>query len=1059
MNDNIIINTISKLHFIIVSALLFIFLTLSISFILLQNGVYLKNISLPNLQIKKLYIKWNEKLNISIQEAKITKNSKKEKSEINLEQVNKIFKSLLLFDNWFQKIEINKISFSDINASFRYVDGEDGYLIASSNDFSLRSSLFFQSHLFNAKIDEFHDYKRNIKINGNIIFDGYYNMELISSLSVNINNDIELQVYTVANREKLLYKVESKKNIKNIKHTIEMLGMPDAIKYWAYDAIEMSDAQLKGVYGWLEYDRLQDAYKNIHVLAVVNNLSYTYNPKLEPIVSKRTELEFKNGIFYIRPREAYQYGFYLDKSWLKIDFTKEEELLSIILLFKGKVNNDLLYLLSTYDIELPFLQHSGSVDTNLKIEVGLRDIDVTAKGDFYTKEANFNYLGLNIDIFDARIFLDNYDVTIKNMYSKYKDIATAVVDVEFDTKNNKGKIDFRAEDINFKDIGLNLKKSKEPLKITYNISNNQDIINVQNSTWEFKGQSIDVERLSIPFYLDTLVALIPTTLLNIDSLASAYASGTFSLNPIRTDLDIDLLKFTFNDIKMRQSSASLKVRYDNKFIISSNEKIRVYDNNLNYALDEITLEIEEDRFQMLDTIFRIEDLVNTEFNTEYFFSTNSGTINLKNLKIKNSELGEIFSSKDAINLQISLDKNETMIRANEFNIDYVLKENAWKLKLNSLQNIAKKSKLLQDYNITNGNFTIYKNSTDKNSQFLANTKYPYKLLVVENKPIENYMIKGIVHNDSGDISLNINSSVDINISKDIIKVNANSIGIDINEVLNYFDDRDSGSEKKGKNVIFSSRDCYLYISKDRHVISDSIDLQYFDEIVSAQLAHKNGGAGFELKNGKFYLYGEDFNDEFMEKLFALSKFKDGAFSFFMAGSPKEYDGIMQIKNTTILDYKILNNVLAFVNTIPSLVTFSIPGYSKNGLEVKSAYLYFHTKDDIFRIQDISLDSKEMDIVGRGTASFKHNDISLKLNLKTDLGSSVSKIPLVGYIILGEDTVSTSMKISGKLNDPDVKSLIAKDIVVAPLNIIKRILLLPFHLIKSDEEMEEVEEVE
>ena len=120
-------------------------------------------------------------------------------------------------------------------------------------------------------------------------------------------------------------------------------------------------------------------------------MEYTYNLALEPVVAKSTELEFKDGILFIRPKEAYQYGFYLNKSWLKIDFSKKEELLTLFLLFNGKVNKDLLYLLNTYQIKLPFLQNSGSVDTNLKIEVGLRNIDVTAKGDFFTKKANFNY--------------------------------------------------------------------------------------------------------------------------------------------------------------------------------------------------------------------------------------------------------------------------------------------------------------------------------------------------------------------------------------------------------------------------------------------------------------------------------------------------------------------------------------------------------------------------------------------------------------------------------------------------------------------------------------------
>ena len=41
-----------------------------------------------------------------------------------------------------------------------------------------------------------------------------------------------------------------------------------------------------------------------------------------------------------------------------------------------------------------------------------------------------------------------------------------------------------------------------------------------------------------------------------------------------------------------------------------------------------------------------------------------------------------------------------------------------------------------------------------------------------------------------------------------------------------------------------------------------------------------------------------------------------------------------------------------------------------------------------------------------------------------------------------------MKITGKLSNPDVKSLIAKDIAVAPINIVTRALLLPYDLIKS-----------
>ncbi|NOR57098.1 MAG: hypothetical protein GQ474_01075, partial [Sulfurimonas sp.] len=936
------------------------------------------NISLPNLQVKKLYIKWNEKLNISIQEAKIIKNSKETKTDISLEEVNKFFKSLLLFDNWFESIEINNILFNDISASFKYQDGKDGFLTASSKNFSFRSSLFFESHYFNAKIEEFHDYKRKIKITGNLIFDGYYNIELLSALNVNINNDIKLKVYVLADKKKLSYTVDSKKSIKSIKHTIEMLGMPKEVKYWAYDAIKTSDIDLKSAYGWVDYDKLSEAYKNVRVLAIANNLEYIYNPELEPVVTKKTKLEFKDGVLFIRPKDAYQYGFYLDKSWLKIDFSKKEELLTLFLLFEGKVNKDLLNLLKTYKIDLPFLQNSGSVDTNLKIEVGLRNVDVTAKGDFFTKKANFNYLGLDIDIFNARIFLNNYDVKIDKMHSKYKDIATADVDVRFDAKKSEGTIDFDVEDINFKDLNLRLKKADTPLKVTYKISNKQDTIDAHNSTWIFKGKDVEVDRLTIPFDLKTLVAQIPTTPLRIKNLASAYASGTFALNPIRADFDVDLLKFVLHDVKMDQSSASLKVIYDEKLIITSNEKIRLNANNLDYVLGDTVLEIGQEEFKILNSTAKIKDLASAKFSAQYIFKNDSGTIKLKKLKFKNKDLGDIFSSDNEIKLHVMSNNKKTEIEAKEFNAQFMLKDKGWRLKFNSLKNISNKSKLLQDYNVTNGNFTLYKNHTDKDIQFSANTKYPYKLLVVQNKPIENYMIKGHIDKNTKDILLNVNSSVDVRVSKEI-KVTANKIGLNIDEILNYVNDRNSTGEA-GKNIIFDSKDCYVYISKDRHAISDTIQLQYFNNIVSAQLEHKNGHAGFEFKEGKFYLYGDDFNDRFMDKLFALSKFKDGKLSFSMHGKTNDYNGLMHIKNTTILDYKILNNILAFVNTIPSLVTFSLPGYSKKGLEVKRAYINFNSKDDVFDITDISLDSKEMDIVGRGTASFAKNEIDIDLNL-------------------------------------------------------------------------------
>ncbi len=1046
MNDNIIINAISKIHFIIVSFLSFIFILLCVIFILLQNGLYLESISVANVKIKKLYIKWNEKLNISVEETYIIKKNSQTDTPIKYKTVKKIFKEMVLFDNWFESITLHKIIFNDISGSFRYANGESGYLIASSPEFSLKSTLSYEVDFLNININSFKDTQRNIALSGNILINTQY-PEVITSLNIDINNDASLNLYAYLNQKKVFYTLESLKNITDIQHIINLFSLDEAVKYWAYDAIEMSNATLKSAHGWLEYEKMDEAYKNIYIKAVVNDLNYIYNKDVDAIHSKYTILEFKNGILFIYPKEAYTYDFYLDKSWLKIDFTQKEELLTLELLFKGVVNKDLLHLLSTYQINLPFVQNTGSVDTSLQILVNLRTIDVTAKGDFFTQSANFTYLGLNLDINNTYVVLNNYDVAIKDMYVKYKDIMSSVVNVNFDAKESTGVIDFNIEDISFKELDLRLEPHNKPLHAVYRIDKENDRISIDQSYWKFKTIDLSVDPMDVKFDLDTLKAEIPITYVQAKKMGSAYVSGEALLNPLHIDLDVDVLKFAHSGVKLSDTNAPLKFVYDKKVIISSKNDTRFIIDNMEYILAKSTLSIQNNHLNIKQSALQIGNILKTDLSGVYDFNNDTSVIHLNNLNIQNKSLGEIFSNINQTTLQMQYKNKNLTLHSKEFDIDYILNDNSWKLQFNSLNTIAKQSKILNDYNLSEGNFTLYKNVYNDQIHFDADIIYPYHFLVEDDEPLKEYHING-TYGDT--INLTVNNSIDVNISKSI-HISANQVGVNINDVVKFFNDRNETNSSKSKkpNIILNAKNSYIFVSKNRHIISDTIDLQYYNNITTAQLRYKEGSAGFELENDTFHLHGDKFNDTFMENLFALSKFKNGSLAFSMQGSTQEYEGVFYVTDTIILDYKVLNNILAFVNTIPSLVTFSLPGYNTHGMAVKDAYMHFKAKNNVFEISDIFIDSKELDILGRGSANFNTNTIDLQLNLKTDLGSSISKIPVVGYILLGDDTVSTTLKITGTLEDPKVESLLAEDIIVAPLNIIKRTFLLPYHLITGE----------
>lgn len=1017
----------------------------------MQNGIYIDNISIPNIEVKKLYIKWNEKIDLSIEEAKITTDKDKKNAPIDYRKIHNTFKQLALLENWFGKISIHKINIDDISANFEYKYGQSGFLNASSPDFLLKSSLFFESDLLNIHIDEFRELKRKIDIHGNIILNTKM-LEVTSIVFININDDASFKVFVDADTKKLHYTLESLKNISSTKHILKILNLPVELKYWTQDAIEMSSLSIDSLYGWLDYENLNKAYKNIYVRATAHDLFYSYDKQLAPIQTANTELEFKNGILFIRPKQAYTYNFFLDKSWLKIDFTSPQELLTLNLLFKGVLNKDLLKVLNRYKIKLPFLQHRGVVDTNLKLVVNLKTIDVTAKGDFFTKKANFDYLGLNIDIVDAYISLDNNDIEIKDMIAKYKNIAMAKVDVIFNAKESIGKIKFKIESLALEDAALRLNTTKEPLKVIYNITPAQDTVNLAKSEWVFKEHSVNVDELSLPFNLKKLRATIPITSLSVPNLFSALVSGEVLLRPNKLNLDVDILNYAYNGIELSQSNAPLKILYDGEINIISKEDIRFNAADLEFILHKTSVNIIEESIDVKYSSFDIKELLKTRFSGNYNFKNSRGVVNIDSIEIKDKSIGDIFSNQDTLTLSIEALDNKLSLKSEELDIDYIQRDKTWRLKLNSLAKVSQYSKLLREYNLTDGDLTIQKSIDSPKIKFYSKIKYPYKILSNDdNTLIEEYKIKGSIDKSSKDISLNINNSIDVNISSDI-QITAENIGVNIGAVIDFLNANSTNSDKKmDKNINLSAKDSYLYIGENRQIISDNINLQYFNNILNAQLTHKDGSAGFKFENSEFYLYGDKFNDEFMENLFAFSKFKGGDLSFSINGTTKEYNGIFYIKNATIIEYKLLNNIFAFINTIPSLVTFSLPNYDKDGLAVKSAYINFHFKDDILNVNDIYLDSKEIDILGRGTASFKYDSVDLKLNLKTDLGSSLSKIPVVGYILLDKDSISTSLSVKGKLSDPEVRTLIAQEIIIAPLNIIKRTLLLPLHLFTEDEE--------
>jgi len=74
-------------------------------------------------------------------------------------------------------------------------------------------------------------------------------------------------------------------------------------------------------------------------------------------------------------------------------------------------------------------------------------------------------------------------------------------------------------------------------------------------------------------------------------------------------------------------------------------------------------------------------------------------------------------------------------------------------------------------------------------------------------------------------------------------------------------------------------------------------------------------------------------------------------------------------------------------------------------------------------------------------------MNIAIQTARELGKVVGSVPILGYILMGDDkSMTVGLKITGPLSKPVVKTSAAKEILKLPLDLIKRTLQSPGHIL-------------
>ncbi len=450
------------------------------------------------------------------------------------------------------------------------------------------------------------------------------------------------------------------------------------------------------------------------------------------------------------------------------------------------------------------------------------------------------------------------------------------------------------------------------------------------------------------------------------------------------------------------------------------------------------------------------------------------------IRFKNEETGQI---KDKLinldNLNISYANNIMTLNANYLdNNNSLFLDNSTNFDTNMSSGFVYVSHFFVDHNLDIKNELI-PYSVDFGGHLKINIP-KYDFIYIKDKSKHNLSVGklnkllGKMNNIVDKKLANGNIIIDSTDNLQSLNVVVNDLGINMSSKL--FEEYDKGKKALDSSIVQKNTNYIkteipkislkLYNSK---ISLDSVDLN--SSVVVGEINKRNIDIQYRPDNEKniidFHKHGDnlslrakDVSGLFMKHIVKRDIFDNGLFDINIDGNSTNLTGSVYVRNTTVKDVKILNNLITFVNTTPAIINpilvlptlfrMSEMNFDTNGYYIKDGYLNFdyEYKTKIINLPSYYTKSKMMDFKGRGTIDVGRETLHLPIDVifLKDYSKLINKIPILGYIILGDDkNFVTNVDITGTFDQQDFETYAVKNASEGALNAIKRTFNTPFRL--------------
>ncbi len=418
------------------------------------------------------------------------------------------------------------------------------------------------------------------------------------------------------------------------------------------------------------------------------------------------------------------------------------------------------------------------------------------------------------------------------------------------------------------------------------------------------------------------------------------------------------------------------------------------------------------------------------------FTFNIGNQNISTIQNKKSRVYYIdfdntsFIDLPSLKLYIRLKENSNKIYL--YNADNYLNP-----KLKRLLSIKKSNLLIKTADFENFDIDLYLKQKD---------------FFIQKKSKSDKLFLNILHNQNRTIVKSRDNSIYFSLKKDAF-IDLKGIRIErkgLNRFIKLFNEEKSYKERKEDSSIALNlicQKCSFIYDENLSFLFDNLFFREKNGRFELLTNIEKSKIKLEKRDNLINLNISNIEPKLVNYFAKRELFSKGRLDLLLNGDINSYlNGKLLLRELNYNGLVIINNLFALINTIPALLTFSNPGYSKDGYLIRDGIVDFsyQIKDRELNFNRIITKSDAFSIYGNGSLSLKREDLNLNLEISTlqSLTNVIDKIPIINYIILGEDgKFSFGVEVNGNLKKPKIETHLLRDLIEAPFKMVGRVIKL------------------